>query len=146
MTIVKAVLDASGNEMKAELVPAEKVSELEHLNAQQGLKELEDTLFEKAFEVTSAAMQYADMPWDWQAPSDEWIRELGKERAWRKFRMIKAGQLPQSHAPAGLKVATAIAMSAMKNRAVQRGPQLAINIVQLTQEPERKYPEQVIDE
>lgn len=145
MTLAKHVVDAAGNEMKTGLPALKEDSKLEHVNASAGLMELEDTLFKRAFEVTTGAMQYADMPWDWEKPSEEWIRDLGKEAAWRKFRLIKAGQLPASHAPAGLKVATAITMAHMKTRAVQRGPQLAVNVVVLTEQPEKKYPEQIVD-
>lgn len=145
MTLGKHVVDAAGNEMKTDLPALPEDSQLEHVNASAGLRKLEDTLFAQAMEVTTGAMQYAEMPWDWEKPSDEWISDLGKKEAWRKFRLIKAGQLPTSHAPAGLKVATAITMAHMKSRAEQRGPQLAVNVVVLTQQPEKKYPEQIVD-
>lgn len=145
MTLAKHVVDAAGNEMKTDLPALKEDSKLEHVNASAGLQALEDTLFAQAMEVTTGAMQYADMPWDWQGPSEEWKDELGPKEAWRKFRLIKAGQMPTSHAPAGLKVATAITMAHMKTRAVQRGPQLAVNVVVLTQQPEKNYPEQIVD-
>ncbi len=147
MTIAKHVADAAGNEMKTNLpAPVEDEPGLAHQQAHVGLKGLEDAMFEKAMEVTQGAMSYADMPFDAEGPPKAWVKQLGKLEAWRRFRMVKAGQLPSSHAPAGLKVATAIAMAGMKTRAVHSGPQLAINIVQLTQEKEREYPVQVIDE
>lgn len=146
MTLAKHVVDAAGKEMKTDLPAIKEDSTLEHVNASAGLRALEDTLFKRAIEVTAGAMQYAEMPWDWTEPSQEWIDELGsKEAAWRKFRLIKAGQLPTSQAPAGLKVATAITMAHMKTRAEQRGPSLAVNVVVLTQQPEKKYPEQIVD-
>jgi hypothetical protein len=145
VTFAKHVVDAAGDEMKTDLPVAPETSQLAHVNATAGLQQLEDTLFAQAMEVTTGAMQYAEMPWDWQEPGEEWVKELGKKEAWRKFRLIKAGQLPQSHAPAGLKVATAITMAHMKTRAVQRGPQLAVNVVVLTQQPEKDYPEQIVD-
>ncbi|MEE9393404.1 MAG: hypothetical protein V3W41_12955 [Planctomycetota bacterium] len=145
MTLAKHVVNAAAGEMKTDLPMPPEDSSLAHVNSQVGLQELEDTLFKRAFEVTTGAMAYADMPWDWQEPSQEWIDDLGKEAAWRKFRLIKAGQLPTSHAPAGLKVATAITMAHMNTRAVQRGPQLAVNVVVLTEQPEKKYPEQIVD-
>lgn len=145
MTLGKHVVDAAGNEMQTDLPALPKTSSLEHLNASEGLRKLEETLFGQAMEVTTAAMQYADMPWDWEGPSKEWIDELGKKEAWRKFRLIKAGQLPTSHSPAGLKVATAITMAHMKTNETKRGPSLAVNVVVLTQQPEKSYPEQVVD-
>lgn len=145
MTLAKHVVDAAGNEMKTDLPALKEDSKLEHVNASAGLQELEDTLFKRAMEVTAGAMSYADMPWDWQEPSEEWKKELGSKEAWRKFRLIKAGQMPTAHAPAGLKVATAITMAHVNSRAVQRGPQLAVNVVVLTQQPEKNYPEQIVD-
>lgn len=131
--------------MKTDLPMPPEDSSLAHVNSQAGLQKLEDTLFKRAFEVTTDAMRFDELPWDAMAPPQEWIDETNEKEAWRRFRRVKAGQLPTSHAPAGLKVATAITMAHMNTRAVQRGPQLAVNVVVLTQQPEKEYPEQIVD-
>ena len=143
----KQVEGAVANELRPELpvvVPDDSLSLA--LQAAKGLQAIEDRLLAQAMEVTTRAMQFGDISPKLTKPPHEWLEEMGKEEAWRKFRYIKAGQMPASMAPAGVKVAVAVTMGVLKSRAIKQGPRLAINVVQLTEEPMRTYPTQVIDE
>lgn len=137
--LVKRVEEVVAREMKPNL-PA-----IPSATASAELRGIEDAMFCQACEVTTRAMQFADIDWTSEEPPEEWIEEHGEDGAWRRFRQTKAGQLPSAHAPAGLKVAMAVTMGVIKSREVKSGPKLNVAIVQLSEQPQANYPVQDIE-
>lgn len=110
------------------------------------LRSIEDELFRDALEVTADAMDFRKVDPMAEAPPQEWIDAEGEERAWHHFRVAQAAWLPQSKAPAGIKVADQMAGNIIRARATEKSaPQLNVNIVNLPQAP-AQYATQKVEE
>lgn len=104
------------------------------------LEQYEQSLLRSSAMVAADAMDFSSIPFDAEFPPQAWIDELGEVNAWSKFRRVKAGQMPSSEAPIGVKAALSITTSLIRSRAIQSGKTvLNVGTVQLTVAPEGTY-------
>lgn len=129
-----------------EITMKEAADMTESAHARRRIKGMEDVLLERAMSVVDDAMSFADIPYDQKEFPEEWLLLMTEEQAQRRFRQIKAGQMPSSHAPMGVKVALAVTTGILKARAAKgSAPKLNLQMVILTKPEVREYPVQKHD-
>lgn len=110
------------------------------------LREMQDDIFERALRVVDGATRFAEIAPDATEPPAEWIYELGKEQAMVRFRAAQAGWMNVKTSPVGIKVATTMASSILKARALENTGSKTLNVqVVHWSGPVREFPEQEIE-
>ncbi len=111
----------------------------------QKLLEMEENVHADSMQVMSDCLHFARInPEEHAEPPSEWVEELGEARAWERFRLAIAANLPAQQAPSGLKIAMAITTSLVKARAndvTEHGPigiSVNIDVSQRTEYPVKK--------
>lgn len=110
--------------VEAELVPDdEPPGQLERIKA------IEDQLLEETLAVTRDVVNFGDISPDDDAPPEEWVREVGVERAMKRFRHMRAAWCGSKTAPVALGIAASVATKIIKARSVERAAPRALAIV-----------------
>jgi hypothetical protein len=127
-----------------QVISKPKRSEDERMKAIRGL---ENELLEECISVSRDALRAKEIDPTAEAPPQEWIDEMGLERASEAFRCAKAGWDTKKNAPIFVQIAASLGVGIMKSRATEKTGSRTINatIVQfpVNQPPEKPYP--VID-
>lgn len=111
------------------------------------LQAMQDAMFDQVSSILDDHLAFAELEKDADAPPEEWIEDLGYARAWRKFRLAKYGQLPESQAPVGLKNSVKILNGLMRVKAAQGFAGAQVNIGIMIAPPDGPKPVfDVIDE
>lgn len=84
------------------------------------LRDLEDSILVRASNVVDSAMAWAEVEFNTPDPPEEWVRDFGEEAARQRLNVAKAAWMPQSQAPVGLKLATAVMVGIAKARGNQK--------------------------
>lgn len=90
---------------------------LAHSKAPSPIKDLAPAIAQQAAEVLSGALAFADIPENATEPPAEWVEELGKPAALKRFRLAKAALANAKLAPVGLTLARGVFSSALKAEA-----------------------------
>lgn len=99
--------------------------------AQEGLKAIEDSLYEQSAEVISDALRFAEL--DEGQPPPEWVEKFGAQRTEKMARTAQMASLPSKEAPVGLQIAQKTHAAISKARAAAgTGPKvLNMTLVQM---------------
>jgi hypothetical protein len=110
------------------------------------IRAIEETLFLEHVKIVRDTACFRDVSPADKEPPPEWVESLGKEEAWRKFRVAQSAWLPVKEAPVALAVASRIVTTAIKARATEKqGPRsLNMTVVQISS-PMPVFPEQDIE-
>lgn len=98
------------------------------------LRDIEAEIQEEAAEVIQGALSFADInPTDTEPPH-EWVKALGMERAWKRFKLAQFALLTPKEAPIGLRMAKDVMMGYARVRSKEKiGPKtLNMVVVQMT--------------
>jgi hypothetical protein len=116
------------------------------LVAREEIARLEDKILQEASTAVLDGLMYAKLPVDAEAPLPEWIEELGKEKAWDRFRAARFNQMNNKEAPVGTKHAVLVHTGITRARAAEKGRPVSLNVgkVYLTL-PAQQFPEQEIE-
>lgn len=71
------------------------------------LEDLEDRVYEQSAAAVEEFLAFREIRHDQQEPPAQWVAEYGQEEAERRLNLAKAGWLPASISPVGVKVALA---------------------------------------
>lgn len=118
------------------------------------LKNLESDLLRQSMEVVSDTMRFREVApptvdpesgatlWDDDSVPEEWVRELGQEKAEERLRVARAGWMDKKTAPIGVQVAQVLAVGIIRSRATEKaGPRtLNVQVVQMSA-PLPQFPE-----
>lgn len=88
----------------------------QEMSIDERIKDAQARLIERSGTVVEAALCFAEIDPTMDGPPDEWVQQLGKEAAEKKFRVARAAWTPTKSAPAGISVAQAILLGVMKSR------------------------------
>jgi|GEM_PF-4792337 len=114
---------------------------------EDGLRSVEDELYKESLQVTRDTMAFREIEPSAEEPPEEWIENLGKKEAWRRFRVAQAAWLNSKEYPVGIKMGMQVASNIIRARATEKtAPKLAVNVVTLTQVGTGQYPKQEVDE
>jgi hypothetical protein len=99
--------------------------------AQEGLRAIEDSLYEQSAEVVSDALRFAELDEGNMPP--EWLEKHGAARAEKMARTAQMASLPSKEAPVGLQIAQKTHAAISKARAAAgTGPKvLNMTLVQM---------------
>ena len=116
--------------------------------ARERLRSIENDIFRKALEVVDGAISFNEL--DPENPLEipqEWIDELGDERAFRKHNAATAALRSAKEAPMGLKIAENMASNIIRARASEKQTQVNIGIekVLIMEAPMQEFPEVVVE-
>lgn len=139
---------------RSEMLAKMRDSELSEIQdeaalARERLKSVENELFRKALETVDGAVSFVELdPDNPLAIPQEWIDELGDERAKRKHNAAVAALRSNKEAPAGLKIAENIAANIIRARAAEKSASVTIGIekVLIMEAPMKAFPEMVVVE
>jgi hypothetical protein len=95
------------------------------------LEELENSIYVSNLRIVDDMTRFAEVTPDMHEPPEEWVRELGPERAAQRFRVAKASWMATKDAPVGITAAKTIVANLAKARATRdAGRQgLQLNVV-----------------
>lgn len=111
---------------EAEIVPeSDESSQIDRIKA------LEDEMLEEAMAVTKDVIDFGAIGPEDEAPPDEWVRELGAEKAMRRFRHMKAAWCGSKTAPVALGITASFVTKVIKARSVERAAPRALAIVMM---------------
>lgn len=77
---------------------------------------IEEHVFRSAMEMIEGMNAFSDIEPDATEPPQEWIQDLGKKMAWKKFRIAKASWMGSKEAPIALRIVPPIAGAIMRAR------------------------------
>lgn len=102
------------------------------------LQRIENSILEKSLKILDGVVSFNEVAFDATEPPEEWVLEMGEQEALERFRVVKAGQMPEKAAPIGVKVAmrTALGIQALRQGAKQ-APQLSVAVMMPA--PQRQY-------
>lgn len=107
------------------------------------IEELELRVYERASQVVQGILRFHEVTPTQTEPPEQWVEEFGREGAEQLLGVAKAGWLPQSLAPAALKIAVSctIGIRRGQQRANQRlgGGELPVKML-LPQPTTREHP------
>ena len=112
--------------------------------AMQVIREATANILEENLLTLQAAAKWADFDPGSPVP-EEWIEQLGEERATKVWRVACAAQLPSKDAPIGLKMAATVVQGIMTTyeRNSNYNRELAAGVVDM---PTESFPEQEVDD
>lgn len=84
------------------------------------LKAVEEELYETNLRICQDTTRFCEVAFDAVSPPEAWIRELGVEGAWKRFRVAKGAQMAAKDAPVGIQMAGRIVSGLAKARAMER--------------------------
>ncbi len=97
--------------------------------AQERLRDIEDSLYEKATTVVADALSFSQIDEEnCKEVPGEWIAEMGYERAAEKHRTARMALMSSKEAPVGLKLAATVQASITKARAQEKGGPKVLNM------------------
>lgn len=113
---------------------------------EQQLQNLENEILLQSMQVLRYATAFGEIDPESLEPPADWIAELGKVEAWKKFRLCKGAWASLREAPVGLKITTDAARSIIRSRSVQKIQPKALSITWISSEAPPKalleqYPE-----
>ena len=103
--------------------------------AEEHLMDVTDEIYGESLVVLRSALRFAELnPDDPHECPQEWIEELGEREAKKRHAVAYGAWLNNSKAPAGLKIAQAVAMGIMKTKSNEKiAPQaLSVNLITMT--------------
>ena len=112
---------------------------------QERLQTIEDDLLESTMLVTDGACRFGEIdPGDLETIPQEWINDLGYDRAVIRHRVAVSATKPMREAPIGITIAAKVVTGIIRARTAERatGRSLNINMITMTK-PIPKY--EVID-
>ncbi len=110
------------------------------------LQEVQDEILERSLFVTDGAVRFSEVEEGAVMPPQEWIDELGEEKALIRFRAAKAGWKSAKEAPVGIKVAMQMASTIIKAKAMEQAPARTLNVALVHwSTPLPQFPEQEIE-
>ena len=71
------------------------------------IEQLEDEVYEQCVSIVREFLAFREVRHDQTEPPPAWVTEFGEEEALRRLNLAKAGWLPASISPAGIKTAMA---------------------------------------
>jgi len=109
------------------------------------IRGIEDRIQAGALEVIEDSMWWRSLDPEAESPPEEWIAELGRERARQRFRVAKANWMSAKEAPIGIRTATLVSMGITKARAMEKQVPKSLNVafVQMSA-PLPEFPEIVV--
>lgn len=116
--------------------------------ARERLRSVENDIFRKALEVVDGAISFVELdPENPLAIPQEWIDELGDDKAARKHNAATAALRSAKEAPMGLKIAENMASNIIRARASEKQAQVNIGIekVLIMEAPMKEFPEVVVE-
>lgn len=115
------------------LVPTQLVEETDEATR---LKAVEDEVYEVNLDITRDTARFCEIGFDATEPPAAWVRELGMERALRRFRIAKGAQMAAKDAPVAIQMAARVVTGLAKARAMERSggsKELNVQIVMMPQ-------------
>ncbi len=91
------------------------------------IRGLENELLEECIVVSRDTLRAKEIDISAEGPPDEWIQEMGLERASEAFRCAQAGWSTKQKAPIFLQIAAALGVGIMKSRATEKTGSRTIN-------------------
>lgn len=94
---------------------------------------IEDQIFEKNAAIVDDMAAFADLDLAEESPDREgppraWVKRYGKDRAWRRWRIARAANLPSKDAPVALTIAPKIVGNMMKARGAAAAGNKTLNV------------------
>lgn len=98
------------------------------------LRDIEEEIHEEAATVIQDALAFAEINPEDKEPPHEWVKALGQEKAWRRFKTAQYALLTPKEAPIGVRIAKDIVLGLARVRAHEKlGPKtLNMVVVQMT--------------
>ena len=112
------------------------------------LADVEDELLDDSAIILQYANKFADIDPDAKEPPQEWIDEMGPEKAIKCLRVAKAAWLGSKESPMALKLASTTVASVMKARATRdhkEAPRFNVAVVQLPAAAPVEFPKLKVD-
>lgn len=81
------------------------------------IEQLEDEVFEQSVSTVQEFLAFREIRHDQTEPPPQWVEMYGEEEALRRLNLAKAGWLPASISPVGVKVALAAMNGISRGRA-----------------------------
>lgn len=100
-----------------QVISKRQKSEEERLKAIRGL---ENELLEECVSVSRDTLRAKEIDINAEGPPDEWIAEMGLERATEAFRCAQAGWSTKKNAPIFVQIAASLGVGIMKSRATEK--------------------------
>lgn len=120
----------------AEVLPATEALPARKSHAEQRqdeIREIEDELLRKSLEIVDASLDFCKVDPTIETPPEQWVRELGADKAERKFKVAKAAWMAPKDAPCGILMAKSVSLGIIKARAAEgtapRGLNIAVQMV-----------------
>lgn len=142
-------LEAPGLEVIPRPIPA-PVAPPELLRPDRGgvvhdaIREAEERLARAATSIVEAALDWPKVA-NLQAPPQEWVDEMGLQKATERFVVAQSALMSRSRAPYGLELGMRCALGIFKNRAGERDLErpLNVNVIEIQMVEPPKFPEVV---
>lgn len=118
---------------------------------EEEIRDLENDILSKALAVVSNTVDFADITEDATEPPQEWIDQMGRKAAEKRFRISKGAWKSHKEAPVGIMVALKISESIVHARSAEKIAPKALSITWIQnqgtpQQPVNAYPEIVVEE
>lgn len=94
----------------------------------KALRKIETKVLTKSMEVVQDALCFADIEMGGKGLPDQWIDEVGPERAQQRLRVAQMAQMNAKEAPVGLRIAKEVMVGVIKARATEKGAPPALNL------------------
>lgn len=91
------------------------------------LKALESELLEECLVVSRDMMRFREIQPDQAEPPEEWVREVGYEKAMERLRCALAGHDNRKNAPIAVQLAVQLGVGIMKSRASEKSGSITLN-------------------
>jgi hypothetical protein len=116
-------------ESEEEPAPLAKAEPVHLVVRADRIRSLEEEIHEESADVIRDALAFADIPPDAEEPPYEWVKELGMERAWKRFRTVKYALCNLKEAPVALRIAKDTLVGMAKARASEKSGPRTLNMV-----------------
>lgn len=93
------------------------------------LRDIEEEVHEEAATVVHDAMAFCKIGPEDKEPPYEWVKALGMERAWERFKTAQYALLTAKEAPIGLRIAKDIMLGLARVRAREKVGPKTLNMV-----------------
>lgn len=121
-----------------------KVSELDL--AQRRLRSLENEIVAEASEVVASAMQFSKVTCEkGERPPQEWIDELGEEKAMQRLRVAQSAWMSAKDSPVALKMAQAVLVGSIKANATREAAPRSLNVALVSIAAPVSFPEKELE-
>lgn len=93
------------------------------------IRDIEEEIHEESAAVVQDALRFSELSPEAQEPPHEWVKELGQERAWKRFNTARYALMNAKEAPIGLRIAKDTLMGLSKVRAKEKIGPKTLNMV-----------------